>query len=61
MAKIQFLNAGVEIPIFNSSSRSLKNRLIKVATGGRLRSDDGGHVVVRALQDLSFTFSDRLS
>lgn len=58
MAKIQFLNAGVEIPIFNSSSRSLKNRLIKVATGGRLRSDDGGHVVVRALQDLSFTFSD---
>lgn len=58
MAKIQFIQAGVEIPIFNSSSRSLKNRLLKVATGGRLSSDQSGHVVVRALQDLSFSFVD---
>lgn len=58
MAKIQLSQAGVEIPIFNASSRSLKTRLMQIATGGKLRADESGHVVVRALQNLSFEFSD---
>jgi lipopolysaccharide transport system ATP-binding protein len=58
MAQIQLIQAGVEIPIFNASSRSLKNRLLKMATGGKLSADQSGHVVVRALQDLNFTLSD---
>lgn len=58
MAQIQFIQAGVEIPIFNASSRSLKTRLLHMATGGKLSADQSGHVVVRALQDLNFTLSD---
>ena len=58
MAKIQLSKAGVEIPIFNASSRSVKTRLMQIATRGKLRADESGHVVVRALQNLSFGFSD---
>lgn len=58
MAEIQFTQAGVEIPIFNARSRSLKTRLLQMATGGMLSADQSGHVVVHALQDLNFTLSD---
>lgn len=58
MASIQFIQAGVQIPIFNADSRSLKSRLMHIATGGKLVADASGHVVVRALQDLDFTFAD---
>lgn len=58
MAKIQFIQAGVEIPIFNATSRSLKTRLMQIATGGRLSTDQSGHVVVHALQGLNFEFME---
>lgn len=58
MASIQFIQAGVEIPIFNANSRSLKTRLMQIATGGTLTADQSGHVVVRALHDLNFQLAD---
>ena len=58
MAEIQFIQAGVEIPIFNATSRSLKTRLLQIATGGQLSADPSGHVTVSALRDLNFTLSD---
>lgn len=58
MASIQFIQAGVEIPIFNANNRSLKTRLMQIATGGTLKSDQSGHVVVRVLQDLNFHLTD---
>lgn len=58
MVQIQFIQAGVEIPIFNASSRSLKNRLLHMATGGKLNPSQSGYVVVRALEGLNFTLSD---
>jgi lipopolysaccharide transport system ATP-binding protein len=58
MAEIQFIQAGVEIPIFNAKSRSLKTRLLQMATGGKLSNDQSGYVVVRALKDLNFTLFD---
>lgn len=58
MARIQFIQAGVEIPIFNANSRSLKTRLSQIATGGTLTADQSGHVVVRALHDLNFELAD---
>ena len=58
MASIQFIQAGVEIPIFNANSRSMKTRLMQIATGGTLTSDQSGHVVVRALHDLNFQLAD---
>lgn len=58
MAEINFIQVGVEIPIFNANSRSLKSRLLQMATGGKLSTDQNGHVTVRALQDLNFRLSD---
>ena len=58
MARIRFKNAKVDIPVFNANSRSLKTQLLSIASGGKLSTNLDGQVVVRALQDLSFNFSD---
>lgn len=58
MTSIEFNNVCVDFPIYNANGRSLKKRLIQVATGGQLGADRQGHVVVRALEDLSFTLKD---
>jgi len=58
MAHIEFRNVCVDIPIYNASGRSLKKRLVQVATGGQIGANDQGVVVVRPLADLSFTFND---
>ena len=58
MTSIQFIHAGVEIPIFNASSRSLKTQMMQIATGGKLTSNQNGHVVVQALRDLEFQLAD---
>lgn len=56
MAHIYFKNVGLDIPIFNASTRSLKKRLIQAATGGILQQGDQGLVVVSALQNINFEF-----
>ena len=58
MASIEFDNVCVDFPIFNANSRSLKKRLMQVATGGQLGSDQQGRVVVRAIEGASFSFKD---
>jgi len=58
MASIEFKNVCVDFPIYNANGRSLKKRLIQVATGGQLGADQQGRVVVRALEGLSFTLKD---
>jgi lipopolysaccharide transport system ATP-binding protein len=58
MAAIEFNNVCVDFPIYNASGRSLKKRLIQIATGGQLKADSQGHVIVRALDGLSFTLKD---
>jgi lipopolysaccharide transport system ATP-binding protein len=58
MAFIEFQNVSVDFPIYNANGRSLKKRLIQVATGGQLGADPQGRVVVRALESLNFTFKD---
>lgn len=58
MALIDFQNVCVDFPIYNANGRSLKKLLIQVATGGQLGADPQGRVVVRALEDLSFTLKD---
>ncbi|VVP12592.1 ABC transporter ATP-binding protein [Pseudomonas fluorescens] len=57
MSSIEFQNVCVDFPIYNANGRSLKKRLIQVATGGQLGSDQQGRVIVRALEDLTFTFN----
>jgi lipopolysaccharide transport system ATP-binding protein len=58
MASVDFRNVCVDFPIYNASGRSLKKRLMNVATGGQLAADAQGHVIVRAIDDLSFNLKD---
>ena len=58
MALIEFSNVCVDFPGYNASGRSLKKNLMQVATGGRIGSDNGGRVVVRSIDNLSFTLTD---
>jgi lipopolysaccharide transport system ATP-binding protein len=58
MASIEFSDVCVDFPIYNANGRSLKKRLIQVATGGQLGADQQGRVVVRALENLSFSMKD---
>ena len=58
MALIEFDKVCVDFPIYNANSRSLKKRLMQVATGGQLGANVQGRVVVRAIEDASFSFKD---
>lgn len=58
MANIIFENVTTEFPIYNANARSLKKKLIQIATGGQLNADTKGRVVVRSLENISFTLSD---
>jgi lipopolysaccharide transport system ATP-binding protein len=48
----------VDFPIYGSGSRSLKNTVIRAATGGMLARDAAERVVVRALDGVSFDFRE---
>jgi lipopolysaccharide transport system ATP-binding protein len=58
MAKVDFQNVSVDLPVFNARGRSITRKFVQVATGGRLDSDGHGRVVVRALESVSFTIND---
>ena len=58
MASIEFHNACVDFPIYNANARSLKKRLIEVATGGKISTTEKGRVTVRALENLTFALND---
>lgn len=45
-------NVCVDFPIYNTVGRSLKIHLMQAATGGRMGSNERGHVVVQALQNI---------
>ena len=58
MAVIDFKGVCVDFPVFNSTGRSLKKRVMRVATGGQLGEDTSGVVVIRALDSLDFRVTD---
>lgn len=58
MVEIEFDAVSVDFPIFNANGRSLTSRILEAATGGKLDKDPQGRVMVRALQDLSFSVSE---
>jgi lipopolysaccharide transport system ATP-binding protein len=62
MAHITLNQASVVLPIFNSSARSLTNKLVSAATGGALTAQKGGHLSIEALRDLDLNIfaGDRL-
>ena len=48
----------VDFPIYGGHSRSLKTTLMRAATGGTLARGAGERIVVRALDRVSFDFTD---
>jgi homopolymeric O-antigen transport system ATP-binding protein len=63
MVSVQLANVSVYFPVFDTSARSLKKKVIALSTGGRIGHDGTDHVVVQALDgvDLSLRRGDRLA
>jgi ABC-2 type transport system ATP-binding protein/lipopolysaccharide transport system ATP-binding protein len=57
MALITVRNACVDIPIYDAAGSSIRKFLLGKAVGGQL-AQQGSHVVVRALHDVSFEAHD---
>jgi lipopolysaccharide transport system ATP-binding protein len=58
MAYIEAKHLSVDFPIYDSSHRSLKKKIISAATGGRIAENSLNYSVVKALDDLSFSIKD---
>jgi lipopolysaccharide transport system ATP-binding protein len=54
MGYVSAQKISVAFPIYGASSRSLKKSFISAATGGMLARDASDHVVVKALENVSF-------
>lgn len=54
MPEIRLTNVGVELPLYNSTGRSLKSRVLAQTVGGRaVDTRDRSVVVIRALHDVT--------
>lgn len=58
MARIVAQDIFVEFPIYGATNRSLKNAVLRAATGGLIAQDAAERVVVRALSGLSFELQE---
>ncbi len=55
---IKLENVSVEFPIYNASNRSLKNKVINIATGGNVERRNDGLVIIRGLENVSISLHD---
>ncbi|WP_297920677.1 ABC transporter ATP-binding protein [Metallibacterium sp.] len=55
-------HVGLDLPIFDVSGQSLKKRVLRAGRRNRIAEDNAGVIIVRALDDISFTLEagDRL-
>ena len=58
MALINLNHIGVEFPIFNAHNRSLKNKVLNMATGGKIELRSSKLTVIKSLQDISLDLTD---
>jgi lipopolysaccharide transport system ATP-binding protein len=58
MPRIKADDVVVEFPIYGTKSRSFRQTFIRAATGGRLARDSTDHIVIRALDGVTFDFRD---
>ncbi len=56
MASLRLESVTVDFPVYNTSARSLKNRLLHHGTGGQIGRGAGNRLCVRALDDVSLAF-----
>lgn len=59
MSKIELEQISVDIPIFNSHGRSLKKKVMGIATGGHIGSTDSGMTIVRCIDNLSVSIHEK--
>ena len=59
MGYVKLTDVSVDIPIFNSQGRSLKKRLLNVATGGMIGHSESGCTFVKCLKDISLTINSK--
>jgi len=57
VTKITLTNVSVEIPVFDISSSSVRQMLLKKAVGGRIGSS-GSHAIIDALQNVTLELND---
>lgn len=58
MAKIEFKNVTLRYPIYDSHGMSLRNQLVRIATGGTIEKNAGNTTVITALKNVSFTLKE---
>ena len=58
MAHIEFKEVSIAFPIFNAESRSLKNKVLGVTTGGKLGVNAQGVTEIQALDHINFAFEN---
>ena len=58
MAHLVLDKVGVKLPVYNAKTRSLKNRLLGLGTGGRIVQEGRHHASVEALADISISLHD---
>lgn len=61
-ASVTLTNVHLDLPIFDVSAQSLKKRVMRLGRRNRIAEDNSGVVIVKAIDDLSFTLEsgDRL-
>ena len=55
MAFVRLTDVSVTFPVYGTSHRSLRTRIMAMSTGGRIGRDASNHVYVQALQDVSLS------
>jgi lipopolysaccharide transport system ATP-binding protein len=58
MSRISAVDLVIDFPVYGTRSRSLKNTVIRAATGGALATDASDRVVVRAIDHISFDWRE---
>lgn len=56
-ALLELDDVGVDFPVFNAATLSLKNRVLSGMTGGRIERERDRHVIVRGLDGLTLTIA----
>lgn len=57
MASITLNQLGIDFPIYSTSTRSLKQQIVRITTGGLIKETNNHTVYVRALNQLSLQFN----
>jgi lipopolysaccharide transport system ATP-binding protein len=58
MTSMDLEDVTVDFPIYNAKSRSLKNQVFSIATGGTIGSNSEGHVIIRGLENVSLSLKE---